>query len=343
MEHLITIAVAAYNVERYIDKMIDSIIGQTYSNLEILIVNDGSTDSTLQICESYNDPRIRIITKPNGGLSTARQTALDEAKGEYICMVDGDDILHPDYAEKLYRAIRQSNADICVCEYREFTDSPDEGGRIVPLLGEKSGKITTSQLESEFLRLILAYHLADSWNKMYRVAFLRSTNVKFCLEKQYNGTDLLFNHLLTFHQPAYAVLHEPLFFYRLTPNSRVRRKDKDLQTGFQIIIERLLEEIQTLSYSEKVTQQIYWAHLGMARRALADRHKHADSYKEFKSKYKIFKPQFFAFHKKHFDGFSPFSCSKGIIIFYLLLRLPGSFLMYTYLTLRQRRIKKLTQ
>lgn len=336
---LITVAIAAYNVEKYIATMLDSIIAQTYVNLDILVINDGSTDGTLEICRQYTDSRIRVITKENGGLSTARQTALENARGDYLCMVDGDDVLHSRYVEDMYRLIRETNADICVCEYQEFLSDPQEGGRRITLSGPNA-KIIPQQLANGFYNMVNQYKLADSWNKMYRTQFLKDAGVAFFLDKKYNGTDLFFNHALALHCPSYAVLNEVRLYYRLTPNSRVRRKDKDLQTGFEMIVERLLEESRSLKHTDAVTEQIYLVYLDMIRRALADRFRNADNYKDFGNQYKIFRQKNRSFTTAHFNGASTRRCTKGMKLFILLLSFPGAYPMYAYMQKRQGYIQK---
>ena len=101
---LISIIVPCYNVEQYLPKCIESILAQTYRNLEILLVDDGSPDRCGEICDEYakKDSRIKVILKPNGGLSDARNAALDVMQGEWVTCVDSDDFIIPDYVSTLY-------------------------------------------------------------------------------------------------------------------------------------------------------------------------------------------------------------------------------------------------
>ena len=116
---LVSIIVPVYNVEKYIEKCLDSIINQTYNNLEIILVDDGSTDDSGLKCEQYSeiDDRIIVIHKKNGGLSDARNTALSVFTGEFVAFVDSDDYLDQEYIEYLYKLIVNNNADISVCQY----------------------------------------------------------------------------------------------------------------------------------------------------------------------------------------------------------------------------------
>lgn len=107
LQPLISVIVPCYNVEEYLPKCIESILNQTYRNLEILLVDDGSPDNCGRICDEYaaKDSRIRIIHKKNGGLSDARNAALDVMTGEYVTFIDSDDYVSDDYVEYLYKII----------------------------------------------------------------------------------------------------------------------------------------------------------------------------------------------------------------------------------------------
>ena len=105
MEPLISIVIPAYNVEKYIDRCIKSVLDQTYNNLQIIIVNDGSTDSTLEKCQKYRDHRIEVYSKQNGGLSDARNYGIQFAEGKYIAFVDSDDWLAKTMISELYDAM----------------------------------------------------------------------------------------------------------------------------------------------------------------------------------------------------------------------------------------------
>ena len=114
---LVTVIVPVFNVEEYLEKCIKSIICQTYSKLEIIIVDDGSTDNSPKICDKWSlvDKRIQVIHKENGGLSDARNTALKIAKGNYISFVDSDDWLDQYFVETLLKILIEENADIAEC------------------------------------------------------------------------------------------------------------------------------------------------------------------------------------------------------------------------------------
>ncbi|MBR2195065.1 MAG: glycosyltransferase family 2 protein [Salinivirgaceae bacterium] len=113
---LVSVVIPAYNAERTIKSTLDSILGQTYNNVEVLVIDDGSTDSTSIIVKSYSDTRIRLINKPNGGVSSARNLGIKSALGEYVAFCDSDDVWHPQKLEKQLEILRKdSSIDFIGC------------------------------------------------------------------------------------------------------------------------------------------------------------------------------------------------------------------------------------
>lgn len=159
---MITVIINVYNGEKYIRKCLDSIINQTYKDLEILIINDGSTDKTLSICKSYKDKRIRIITTKNQGLSLSRNVGLDNAKGDYIYFVDVDDFIELDTIEYLYKLSKKYKTDITTCNSMDIVNYDfklKEQEENIEILSSK-----------EMLKKVLL-HLNNSttiWNKLIK-------------------------------------------------------------------------------------------------------------------------------------------------------------------------------
>ena len=116
---LISVIIPVYKVEKYLDKCVESVVNQTYKNLEIILVDDGSPDNCPAICDKWGekDVRIKVIHKPNGGLSDARNVGIDNCIGEYITFIDSDDYITENYVQKLVDAIMQNNADIAMCNF----------------------------------------------------------------------------------------------------------------------------------------------------------------------------------------------------------------------------------
>lgn len=162
---LLSIIVPIYKVEPYLRQCIDSIVLQTYRNLEIILVDDGSPDNCPAICDEYEktDKRIRVIHKENGGLSDARNAGLDIATGDLIGFVDSDDWLAPDMYEELMQTLLETHADIAICGYIESTGKRE--------LAKKSlaGQRKTYTVEEAFRELLLSGEIMQvMWNKLYR-------------------------------------------------------------------------------------------------------------------------------------------------------------------------------
>jgi len=122
---LISIIVPSYNVEKYLMRCLESINNQTFDDYEVILIDDGSTDSTGDICEQYcmNHPKFRVVHKQNEGLGYARNTGLEYAKGEYICFIDSDDYIEKDMLKNLYECLKANNADTCIGGFkRVFSD-----------------------------------------------------------------------------------------------------------------------------------------------------------------------------------------------------------------------------
>ena len=125
LKELITIVVPIYNVEEYLNKCIETILCQTYENIEILLIDDGSTDNCGNICDLYakKDSRVKVIHKENGGLSDARNTGIEAANGKYICFIDSDDYISPIFIETLYNLCKENNTKISQCSFNIVYDN----------------------------------------------------------------------------------------------------------------------------------------------------------------------------------------------------------------------------
>ena len=126
MNSLITVIIPVYKVEAYLTACVESVLAQTYQNLELILVDDGSPDNCPQMCDAFaaRDSRIRVIHKENGGLSSARNAGIEIARGEYLAFLDSDDLWSPLFLERLYRAIQETGADFSVCLFRQFCEAP---------------------------------------------------------------------------------------------------------------------------------------------------------------------------------------------------------------------------
>jgi glycosyltransferase involved in cell wall biosynthesis len=177
MKH-VSVIVTAYNVERYIYATVRSVLSQTLDDIEIIVVDDGSTDGTRQILEvlSKTDHRVTLNRKDNGGVSSARNCGLATATGEYILFVDGDDLLLPTACDSLYRKAVSEDADIVVADYLERSEHGGGDCR-------KTGGAFTTLHGSEFGRLLLEpFFTVAIWNKMVRRKLYCDDGIRFPAE-----------------------------------------------------------------------------------------------------------------------------------------------------------------
>ena len=162
----LSIIIPIYNVEDFLPQCLDSVINQTHPNLEIILVNDGSTDSCGEIGEEYaaKDPRIKVIHKENGGLSDARNAGLKIATGDFISFIDSDDFVAVDFCEKLLETLLENTADVAECDFLAFENDRD----LEKFSTDTKEKIEVFETEAALELLMKEYFKQTVWNKLYR-------------------------------------------------------------------------------------------------------------------------------------------------------------------------------
>lgn len=203
MNDRISIIVPVYNVEKYVGRCMESITAQSYSNIEIIVVDDGTTDNSRNICEKYSniDPRIKLISQSNQGLSGARNTGLQYVTGDYIAFVDSDDYIEKTYIEELYNSILNTKADITVCGYyNQFDDRTAVFSMPEQLL---DGKSATRMLVQD------DYMPSYVWNKLYKRALW--DNIIFPIGKKFEDTYVM--HKVFMRANLVSVIGKPLYHY----------------------------------------------------------------------------------------------------------------------------------
>ena len=220
MNQLISVIVPVYKVEQYLDRCVQSIVDQTYKNLEIILVDDGSPDNCPAMCDAWaeKDSRIRVIHKANEGVAIARNTALSQAKGTYIGFVDGDDYCFPDmYAHLLQNALQQ-DVDISMSSYYE-SDVEVEADALtnVPVTVEKmKAQAVLPQV------CIGDYAFGVLWNKLYKASVVSGLEMPPLRCSQ----DLPYNYFAFKRANMIAISNEQLYFYRNRSTSTTNSKFK---------------------------------------------------------------------------------------------------------------------
>lgn len=206
--NLVSIIVPVFQVEKYLDKCIQSIVNQTYHELEIILVDDGSTDRCPEMCDIWKrkDARIRVIHKKNGGLSDARNVGVYSAQGNYIAFVDSDDWIDFRFIEYLYAAIQETNADIAACDVRKVEDeSGHQNIADIPFIAEISTpkEAINDILNDRRFRTVV-------WNKLYKREILKGE----MFEVGRLHEDEFFSYRLYDKASSLAYIDLPLYNYR---------------------------------------------------------------------------------------------------------------------------------
>lgn len=214
-EHpLISVIVPVYNVERYLDQCMNSIVGQSYTNLEIIAVDDGSTDSSGRKCDAWaeRDPRIRVIHQANKGLAGARNTGLDAAQGDYIGFVDSDDYTLPDMFSTMMRNMRESGADLSIISYER--ENPDGTTYSNALPGRKL--VMSSEDAFKYVNMH-GYFYVVAWDKLAKRELF--DGLRYPLDAQYAEDSPVTYQLL---DRAERIVYDstPLYRYRMTEGSQ---------------------------------------------------------------------------------------------------------------------------
>ena len=202
----ISIVVPVYNVEKYLSRCIESLLAQTYKNFEIILVDDGSTDNSGELCNQYEREHkvIRVIHKENGGLSDARNCGMNDARGSYITFVDSDDYIHPLYLELLVKGI-QKGADFSVCDFTEVYDgkgikSVASDGVDISIINAKNGLIEI---------LYQKFHDVAAWGILLPLSLAR----RYPFPKGRLFEDLYTTYQYYFDVQMVAFVRVPLYYY----------------------------------------------------------------------------------------------------------------------------------
>lgn len=213
---LVSIIIPVYNAAPYLAECLESVRRQQYASLEILLVNDGSSDSSLHICEMYAriDPRIRVIDKPNGGVSSSRNLAIDQARGEYLQFADSDDWLDRNATRLLVERAQETNADLVISHFCRVS------GDTVTVSGFLTGYGVMDQ--RGFARRLMeepaSFYYGVMWNKLYRKSIIEEHGLR-CSEEMQWSEDFLFNLEYIRYAERFAALETPIYYYRKNEKS----------------------------------------------------------------------------------------------------------------------------
>lgn len=212
MKDIVSIIVPVYKVEDYLPRCVDSILKQTYDNIELILVDDGSPDRCGDICDQYKikDSRVKVLHKDNGGLSDARNAGTELAKGKYITFIDSDDWVAEDYIERLYDLLVKKGADISVCNFIRTETEVMDLSNIQDIIYEFTNIKALENLCGEFYE-----QLTVSWGKLYKAELFKE--IRFPVGKIHE--DEFTTYKLLYKANKIVLTSKPLLYYWQRPDS----------------------------------------------------------------------------------------------------------------------------
>lgn len=259
-QELVSIVVPVYNVEQYLNACLNSLLTQTYRKIEIILVDDGSTDKSGMICNEYaeKDQRVKVYHKANGGVSMARNYGIEKAAGTYLLFVDPDDQVHCQFVELFMN--QAVYGEVLLCDIVSDVD-------LLEKIYDREKKIWTEKACAEnFMQLFQRDYINSPVNKLYKTELLRENQIRFPKGKSL-GEDLLFN-LLYFRCASrkYRIIHAPLYYYRENREGSLstfyRRDLFEIQQELFSELKQFLQDMGVWNEeSEKIYYEMYWDRL----------------------------------------------------------------------------------
>ncbi len=227
----ISVIVAVYNIEKYLEECLTSLQNQTYSNYEILVVNDGSTDNSEKIIKSFlKNKKFKYLKKENGGLSSARNFGLEHATGKYIAFIDGDDYIEATYLEKLYNTLSDEYVDISICAFERNYSNKTNYNSV------RAGDVMT-------------FRYPAAWNKLYKKSLIDKYKLRFPVSLWYEDLSFTTKALLVGN---FSITNDYLYHYRQNDSSITHTYDDRI---FQIY--PIVEDVVKFAKKEKLYEKFF--------------------------------------------------------------------------------------
>lgn len=246
----ISVIVPIYNMEKYLGRCIESILSQTYQAIELILIDDGSTDGSLACCRAYAeaDSRIKVIHQKNSGVSAARNKGIQNASGAYIAFVDPDDWIEKDMYELLYKQLKVYHTDVCLCDFYRDTKN-----RSVPksfefeeeLLNKEKiiDELINNMIGIEDISFKSTYVMGCAWRGLYSKDFIKEHQLSF-VEGLSIMEDLVFMVQMLLKCEYAAILHKPLYHYIQNPKSTLHTYNKRMWEDQMIVFNYLEKSVQ---------------------------------------------------------------------------------------------------
>lgn len=257
MQDLISIVVPVYNCEKYLEECLESLCSQTYKNTEIICVDDGSTDSSVDLLKSIaeKDSRVKILSQKNAGAGAARNYGLSVAKGKYIYFFDADDIAINNLLELAYNRAQETDADIVAFNGYTFTNDDISTKKIKPgynknVLGDSSYVFSYKDYPENIMSIVNVV----PWNKLIRTDFIKENNIRF--EEISSTNDITFSAVCAATAKKIALVDKQLMYYRLGHSGTISStKSKNLK-NVVTAVESVISQVSNLSYADKLQSAI---------------------------------------------------------------------------------------
>lgn len=238
----VSVIVPVYQVEQYLPRCLDSILAQTFTDYELILVNDGTKDDCPRIMREYaqKDKRIRIVEKENGGLSSARNAGLDIARGEYIAFVDSDDYVADDLLADTVAAAERDRAELVLFNYRIVNEQGEQG----PYLSFEDETIRLKEIgfANYFYRYWMPYrHGQEAWCRLYRRDVIEANGLRYAPNKEIFAEDTLFSAMYLMHVQTLTALKKPYVYYVQRGDSLMAMKKPKLAHRLMTLSVRLTE------------------------------------------------------------------------------------------------------
>ena len=328
MKELISVIIPIYNVEHYLEKSVESVINQSYENLEIILVDDGSTDDSGKLCDKIakKDERIKVIQKKNGGISDARNVGIEKANGKYLGFIDSDDYIDEFFYETLYAILKKYNSDISMCNYKKvYTDSEENNTE-----SEHKEQVFDSK---QALRELLLFGKIENyvWNKLYKKDVF--TKVRYPVGKKME--DLGTTYLTIKNSKTVVVTDYIGYFYRQRKGSIMSNSNSNLIRDTRDMVNKRYNDliltdkdlINELTINRLTFIKYYYEDIGKL--------KDKKILSEFNGEYKFYKEHYKTYKKE----IKKTTASKIKKIDFSILYYSNKLLVYMYALKKQ--IKKL--
>ena len=251
---IISVIVPVYNVEKYLAKCLDTILAQTFSNIEIICVNDGSTDNSRKILAQYaqKDSRVKIVDKKNGGLSSARNAGMKVATGEFYSFIDSDDWIEETMLEKLYNSMVSLNTDISICAVHQYDETNQK-------IDDSNPYYTLGYFDETFDNKAFSYvetkpFLLDvcvmAWNKLYRKSFIDECQAEFPDGLIFEDGPFFFS--IFFKTKRVSIVRDYLYYYRINRNGSIIQKAGKKFLNVIDVVELMYNKIKEIPDFEDV-------------------------------------------------------------------------------------------